>query len=234
MEVTLNHDTHTYTNKDGEVYQSVTTLIGEYQKPFNVEFFAAKTAKKRGITTEAVIQEWKEINHNANVRGTGFHLIMEEFLKTKNIPKENEDIINSFKSKTYDVITNGSEVFSERLLYSHKHKLAGTADLIVVNGDYFHILDFKTNKKFDYFSKYNEYFFAPLSHLQVSKLSIYSIQMSIYARLFEDLTHKKCAGLRLLYLKEYEKKRYWQDINALYMKETVDNILNDRLTKITK
>jgi len=53
VKVTLDEATHTYTDDKKQVYTSVTTVIGKYEKPFNKEFWAVWTALKemgvRGI-----------------------------------------------------------------------------------------------------------------------------------------------------------------------------------------
>jgi hypothetical protein len=99
----------------------------------------------------------------------------------------------------------------------------------VVNGDVFHVLDYKTNKKFNFFSKYSEYFKEPIDYLQQCEFTTYSIQMSVYAHLFELMTGKKCASIRVLYLREFSGKRFWQDIHCTYLKSAVKELMQNRL-----
>jgi hypothetical protein len=49
--------------------------------------------------------------------------------------------------------------------------------------------------------------------------------------LHEQLTGKKCAGLKIFYLREFDNKTFWQDIAALYMKSTVLDLLQDKVKK---
>lgn len=232
MPVTLNHDTHVYTNTEtGEVYTSVTTFIGKYKKPFDKDKWSKYVAQRDGLSQEEVLDKWSTITTTAQNRGTNVHLIMENYIKEKKIEKGYEEFVDSFIKKTNGIILPDSKILSEELLYSHEHKLAGTADLIVENKNIFHVMDFKTNKKFNYTNKYNEYFFEPIDYLPQCEFTTYTIQLSIYARMHELLTGKKCAGMKVFYLREFKDKTFWQDIPMIYMKDTVDKLFKDKLSK---
>lgn len=232
MSVTLNHDTHVYTNTEtGEVYTSVTTFIGKYKKPFDKDKWSKYVAQRDGLSQEEVLDKWSNITTTAQNRGTNVHLIMENYIKEKKIEKGYEEFVDSFIKKTNGIILPDSKILSEELLYSHEHKLAGTADLIVENKNIFHVMDFKTNKKFNYTNKYNEYFFEPIDYLPQCEFTTYTIQLSIYARMHELLTGKKCAGMKVFYLREFKDKTFWQDIPMIYMKDTVDKLFKDKLLK---
>jgi ATP-dependent exoDNAse (exonuclease V) beta subunit len=232
MPVTLNHDTHVYTNTEtGETYTSVTTFIGKYKKPFDKDKWSKYVAQRDGLSQEEVLDKWSTITTTAQNRGTNVHLIMENYIKERKIEKGYEDFVDSFIKKTNGIILPDSKILSEELLYSHEHKLAGTADLIVENKNIFHVMDFKTNKKFNYTNKYNEYFFEPIDYLPQCEFTTYTIQLSIYARMHELLTGKKCAGMKVFYLREFKDKTFWQDIPMIYMKDTVDKLFKDKLLK---
>jgi len=232
MPVILNHDTHVYTNTEtGETYTSVTTFIGKYKKPFDKDKWSKYVAQRDGLSQEEVLDKWSNITTTAQNRGTNVHLIMENYIKEKKIEKGYEEFVDSFIKKTNGIILPDSKILSEELLYSHEHKLAGTADLIVENKNIFYVMDFKTNKKFNYTNKYNEYFFEPIDYLPQCEFTTYTIQLSIYARMHELLTGKKCAGMKVFYLREFKDKTFWQDIPMIYMKDTVDKLFMDKLSK---
>jgi ATP-dependent exoDNAse (exonuclease V) beta subunit len=232
MPVILNHDTHVYTNTEtGETYTSVTTFIGKYKKPFDKDKWSKYVAQRDGLSQEEVLDKWSNITTTAQNRGTNVHLIMENYIKEKKIEKGYEEFVDSFIKKTNGIILPDSNILSEELLYSHDHKLAGTADLIVENKNIFYVMDFKTNKKFNYTNKYNEYFFEPIDYLPQCEFTTYTIQLSIYARMHELLTGKKCAGMKVFYLREFKDKTFWQDIPMIYMKDTVDKLFMDKLSK---
>jgi hypothetical protein len=232
MSVILDHETHTYTNTDtGEKYTSVTTLIGNYKKPFDKDKWSKYVAQRDGLSQKEVLDKWSDITVTAQNRGTNVHLVMENYIKSNKIEKGYEPLVDSFIKKTKGIILPKSKILSEELLYNHEHKLAGTADLIVENDNFFHIMDFKTNKKFNFINKYNDYFYSPIDYLPQCEFTTYSIQMSIYAYMHELLTNKKCSGLTVFYLREFTDKTFWQEIPCSYMKSTVKELLNDKKTK---
>ena len=232
MPVILDHDTHTYTNtENGDVYTSVTTLINTYKKKFDSDKWSKVIAKREGTTQEQILNKWSEITTTAQNRGTNVHLIMENFVKHNKIEKGYEELVDSFVKKTIGVIKPDSKILSEELLYSHEYKLAGTADLIVENDDIFYVLDFKTNKKFNFTNKYNEYFYEPIDYLPQCEFTTYTIQLSIYAHMHEQLTGKKCGGLKIFYLREFSNKIFWQEYACIFMKPTVLSLLNDKKLK---
>lgn len=232
MPVKLDHDTHIYTNTEtGEQYTSVTTLINVYKKKFDSEKWSKLIAQREGKTQQEILNKWSEITVTAQIRGTNVHLVMENFIKDKKIEKGFEELIDSFIKKTTGIIVPTSKIFSEELLYSHEYKLAGTADLVVENNDIFYIMDFKTNKKFNFINKYNEYFYEPIDYLPQCEFTTYTIQLSIYAWMHEQLTGKKCGGLKIFYLREFNDKTFWQEIPCTYMKSSVIDLLKDKKLK---
>lgn len=232
MSVILDHDTHTYTNTEtGENYTSVTTLIGNYKKPFDKDKWSKYVAQRDGLSQKEVLDKWSNITTTAQNRGTNVHLVMEQYIKSNKVEKGYEELVDSFIKKTKGIILPNSNILSEELLYNHEYKLAGTADLIVENNNIFYIMDFKTNKKFNFVNKYNDYFYEPIEYLPQCEFSTYTIQMSIYAYMHELLTNKKCGGLTIFYLKQYDNKTYWQEIACSYMKSSVKDLLNDKKKK---
>lgn len=228
MPVKLDHENHIYTNTEtDEKYNSVTTLIGSYKKKFDSDKWSKVVAKREGTTQEQILNKWSEITTTAQNRGTNVHLIMENYVKYNKIEKGYEALVDSFVKKTIGVLKPNSNILSEELLYTHKYKVAGTADLIVENDDIFYVLDFKTNKKFNFVNKYNEYFEEPLEYLPQCEFTTYTIQLSIYAWMHEQLSGKKCGGLKIFYLREFSDKTFWQEIPAPYMKPSVEILFDD-------
>jgi ATP-dependent exoDNAse (exonuclease V) beta subunit len=231
MAVTIDHETHTYTNENGEKYMSVTTFIGTYKKPFDKDKWSKHVALRDGVSQEEILNKWAGITLTAQNRGTNVHLVMEKYIKERKIEKGYEEFVQSFIKKTTGIFLTDSNVLSEHILYSDYYKLAGTADLIVENGNSFYVMDFKTNKKFNYVNKYNEHFYEPIEYLQQCEFTTYTIQLSIYAWMHEKLTGKKCAGLKIFYLREFSDKTFWQEIPCMYVKDTVNILLEDKMKK---
>jgi ATP-dependent exoDNAse (exonuclease V) beta subunit len=116
------------------------------------------------------------------------------------------------------------EVLSEFKLYDHDYELAGTADLVFCHkNNTFTIGDFKTNKKFNFTSKYNENLLYPIDHLHNCEFNVYALQLSIYAYMYEKLTGNKCRGLVIFYLENGK----WAPVSCNYLKNDVVAILSD-------
>ena len=96
-------------------------------------------------------------------------------------------------------MTKGT-IYPETILFSEKHELAGTADIIEDCGDYFNVWDFKTNKKINYVSDYGHWLNPPLTYLSDCQYNIYGLQMSIYAYMFQMETGKKVGRMALFTL----------------------------------
>jgi len=202
---------HKYIHKfSGEKFKSVTTVLSMLEPEFNSEEIALaismqdpskKKEQYQNMSQEEILTEWKRINDEANEYGTEIHEIMEKYLLADKIyiPKNDyeRDIITKFQE--IDPMVNG-KIYPETILFSEKHKLAGTADIIEDCGDYFNVWDFKTNKEVNYISKYNHWLNKPVSHLSDCQYNIYSLQMSIYAYMFQLETKKKVGRLGLFYL----------------------------------
>lgn len=232
MEVVLDAATHIYTNTaTGEQYTSVTNFIAQYKKPFDKDFWSKKIAAREGVDQQTILDTWKSITTTAQNRGTNVHLVMERYIKEQYVEPGSEELVDSFIKRTNAIIKPDSNILSETLLFNHPHKLAGMSDLIVENGDIFYVMDFKTNKKFNFVSKYNEYFYTPIDYLQQCEFNTYTIQLSIYAYMHELMTGKRCGGLKIFYLREFSG-RFWQEINCSYMRSTIEKLFEDRAKKL--
>lgn len=126
-----------------------------------------------------------------------------------------EELANSPLAFTYPTIYEklkgyvlaGWIIYAEKRVYSAKYLIAGTIDVLLVKGEYFIILDWKTNKKplkwdsgyykkvwnFDRSKKIetkewvktNATFKYPLNHITHCKGNIYTLQLSLYSYLCE-------------------------------------------------
>lgn len=185
-EITFDEGPHTYTvNKTKQKLTSVSTLISHYSQPFDPDGWAAyHCAKKAGITTREMQKRWEDNKLKACARGTDFHRQAEHFINTGEILDEcDKDIIEDFKNKVKFV----GQVFSEVLLYSIPHLVAGTSDIL----EYFpetHSVsgkDFKTNKEISIEGHKGAMMKPPFDHLPDSSMSKYSLQLSTYLYLLE-------------------------------------------------
>lgn len=269
--ITFDPIPHRYTDEEGLVYKSVTTLINDVVPPFDTEKWSKYKSEQTGLPQSVIKQNWKDINKEACERGTEKHEKLETSIKDSQFKRSllstagislggreftNIDIdvlSHSMLAKEYPVIflflkkhiENGAKLYAEKRVYSYEHLVSGTIDLLLVKGNKFMIVDWKTNKKELYFkSGYykkvngietdkwvdtNEYMLEPLTHVQNCKGLIYTIQLSLYAWLVEywGLT---CAGLVLFHIRDnVEPKLY----NIPYDKSSAEFLLIHRKNSLT-
>lgn len=236
-EVTFKEDTHQYFNDKGEEYISCTTLIGKYIPKFDVDIMASKTAFKNNKKTEEVKQEWQINNKFSTDYGTMIHKGIEGCIK--HIPEyyenENKDIVKSGYEKICKYI--GEEnINSEMLLWNHNYKIAGQSDIVQFTSktvyidhqrtsiNIINIGDIKTNKSFEFYSKYNNYMLYPVNHLMACHFNDYTLQLSLYAFMLQELYPTFHIGT--LFLMHYDRnKNIWTKINLPYMKYEVMALL---------
>jgi hypothetical protein len=182
---------HTYENEKGELYTSVTTLIKKYTPQKDWNEIAAKFAKKNKKSVEEVQAAWKEEGKKAVDKGTAYHEKMENLYKeTGQFKIEEQDclvydspIIEGIKVARDLKLDQG--IYPELLIFSHKYKLAGQADLVeVVNGK-INVKDYKTNKKIDkesykHWKDGHEMMNFPANKFMNCNYWHYALQLNIY------------------------------------------------------
>lgn len=188
---------------------------------------------------DEILGEWEQKREVACVRGTHIHKEYElKTLKQDYSDLSEYDIPNFLDSPNLKVVTNniipeGNAVLPELLLSrisdDGKLRIAGQADLVIVLGNEFYILDFKTNKKIDtksYFDrkkKRSEKLLFPLNHLDQCNYNVYTVQLSTYAWMIEKNNPKlKCKGLYLLHHDHSDKLTTYE---LDYCKKDVERML---------
>jgi hypothetical protein len=213
---------HHYTNVlTGENYISVSTLVNKFKSEFDKANISRAVADKRGISQAEVLAEWEKTNTDSKVIGTAIHAAIEEFCKAGTIQPAHQKVIEEFK-KLGD-FSKASGALLEQLVYSHAHKVAGTADIIYPDGKFFDVYDVKTNKKFNFFSQYRKSLKPPVDHFSDCEFNSYALQLSLYAYLYHIMTGRIARHLSIF---------YWDKINEAftrypiaYLKNDVENIL---------
>lgn len=213
--ITFKEDTHQYFDPFGVEYQSVTKMLHSYASPFDENAMSAAVARKRGVTQAEVLAEWEAERNRACDYGTAVHLLMENYIKKKEVVPGNERLYASFDEIVKQNMPRCINILSEIILWDEKARVAGTSDLIFeLPNDEFVVGDFKTNKELKFFSKYNSFMLYPIEHLSDCNYNIYCLQLSVYALMYERLTGKKCRNVFLLYRVGDE----WTYIPGNYMK----------------
>lgn len=211
---------HRYFNAETkDEYKSVSSVISQFKPKFDSDKWSKFIAEKEGRKQEDILRQWDTIRDTANEKGKRIHKLIENYLvdgKSENTPFF-KNFLNSYNSEKEE----NSLVFSEKILFNHQYKIAGTSDIIEDCGRYFNVFDLKTNKKFSFCNKYNERMLHPLEHLSVCEYTSYSIQLSLYAYMFSSMTGKHVGKLKIFYNNEDN----WYVIPIGYMKDTIEKIL---------
>ncbi len=204
--VTFNEEAHSYTaDLSGKKYTSATTLIGKFKQKFDTIAVSTAYAKKNGYTPEYWQEQWKKTSQIACDKGTKFHKRKEDaMIAAGSVTREKRvipvHISEVLKNVDYDYKNIPDGVHPELLLWNHYFELAGLADIITIDGNYFDIDDYKTNKKIDKNSfkhpqtGYKKMLF-PLQHLQDCNFNHYQLQLSLYAFMLEQLSGKTCRSI---------------------------------------
>jgi len=221
--IIFDEKSHTYTNANtDEKYISVTTLLGKYKTPFDKDKHSLRVAEREGVSQEMVLEMWEKENKRATDRGTKIHKLMENYVSFGERSEDYDWLYKSYDKVISYSVEKYKKIYSENLLHNDEFKIAGTADLIYDHGDYFTIGDFKTNKRFNYTSDFNEHFKDPIDHLLYCEFNNYALQMSMYAYMYEKISGKKCKKIVVFYLKEDK----WLPIHCNYLKSDIKNILS--------
>ena len=212
---------HRYFHQDTkEEYKSVSSVISQFKPHFDSDKWSKIIADREGVKQEDIIERWNKIRDDANEKGKRIHKNIELYLNDGKV--EDTPFFKNFISLfEYEEREENSTIYSEKILYTHDYKVAGTSDIIEDCGRYFNVFDLKTNKKFSFINKYNERMLPPLQHLSVCEYTSYSIQLSLYAFMYHKMTGKHVGKLKVLY-NEDDK---WMSIPMIYMKDTIEKIL---------
>jgi hypothetical protein len=221
--LSFNPAKHAYTNQlTGEDYISVTTLLSKFKKQFDSHSISERIAKRDGGTPEEIRAKWAQQNEESKKYGSLIHSIIEKYNKTQTITEGYESLIEAYKN--FGLIQKTDQILSEEQLYSHTHKLAGTADIIrLEEKGGFSIFDIKTNKRFNFYSQYNEKLLYPVEHLSACEYTSYSLQLSLYGYMFEGISGRKLNQLGIIYYDRNVNKFTFYPV--IYMKTDILRLL---------
>lgn len=139
-----------YRTPDGNMYPSVTTVLGVLPKP-ELEIWKKRVGEEEAAT----------VSSRATIRGTAIHDLTERFLKNEAIVK---DAYNPLYMMEWAPLKHVVEqhvdniVGCEIALYSDILKMAGTIDLIADWNGKQSLIDFKTSTSWKHESQIESYF----------------------------------------------------------------------------
>lgn len=224
----------------GKIYKSVTTTLASIEPHFDAEGVSLAITKQLdtlkqeryiGLNQQQILDYWQMLNDEANIYGTKVHDIVERYLLADKwyFPPENADGV--FEQKVIDgynllKIDEGRAMWPERILFSEEYELAGTSDLIIdIDDVFFDVGDYKTNRVFNFYNPFGfETLHKPFDHLQSCQWSIYCLQLSVYAYMYElEFPKRKCRQIYVLY---WDKtKEMFEKIQIMYLKKEAKQLI---------
>lgn len=217
-------DKHKYFIGNKELI-STTTFIGEFKKPFNADYWATVKAKERGVSKQQILLEWDDIRDTACVKGSDLHSYSDNFMHNRVFPTDVPDaLIKQFKEFYKKFINNNLVIRTEYVLGDIDLGIAGMIDLFCYNKekDYFYIADYKTNKKFDFESKYNNYYLEPINFLEDCSFVTYSLQTSIYRYIIEKNLGIELGDSVVIWFND--KNDSYEPVKCTYYKKEVEKM----------
>lgn len=234
MEVHYDDASHTYFTLEGGrkvFYTSATTLIGKYKVPFDARKMAEITARKRGGTPEQWIKEWSKTSKKACDYGSKVHNKFEADMLATGTTEVNGRVLpvqNSVTLLDYTLLPDG--VYPELKLWNHEHRIAGRADVIILETiagqRYMHVEDYKTNKEIameGYLFRDGSFkvMLSPVEHLHCCNYNHYNLQLSLYQFMGEAMGFKP--GYRRMIHVPKDGDR--TDYELPYLKNEITSIL---------
>lgn len=229
--------THTYyLKKDKTPLTSVTTFIGQYKNKFDVEYHSKRISERDNIPQEEIIKKWDDIRELACYIGENFHLFAEQvslnkiydkFEVSEKLMKMCIDFYKNFYAKGNTIIK------TEILVYDIDTMLSGQSDFLFYNknSDEFFVGDYKTNKKLDTHSEWENKMLTPVEHLDDCELEHYALQLSLYKYIIEKVTGIIFSDkLFIIWFNEVNDKAITYVLN--YKKKEIEAMIKDRINKI--
>lgn len=181
-----------------------------------------------------ILEDWATKREESCIRGTAIHRMHElEHLAGKTKELQTLGLGGKFSANVSNILEPGKGVYPELLLSrisdDGKLRLAGQADLVIIDGYDVWILDYKTNKKietksyFDRKTKRSQMLKYPLNNIQDTNFWHYSLQLSTYAWMIQKINPKfNIKGLILLH---YDHDDNYTEYQCEYLKNDVERML---------
>ena len=211
-EVTLRHSDHRYFDNEGNEYASVSKMLGTLKEPFDADMMSKRCAGKgkyAGMTAKEVRTAWTANAKESTDHGSSIHDAIDNYTKTGKIKDADTVLDSMLKSIVSDYIPY-KKTYDECVMYlkfdepcGQYHGIAGMSDrILVVTKSIADVEDYKTNikKGIEFNSKYNQYMKYPVEHLQDCNFNQYSLQLSVYGLLYENLTQSKIRSLWIRFI----------------------------------
>jgi len=187
---------------NGKELISVTTLIHQYQRDFEEDYWSDIKAKEFSLEQYEIIRAWRFINKKGTMKGSFIHDYLENLFLNKKYEYPEEKILNEFGfdpiKKEYDITKQHADKFykevnralipirPEYVVFDRETLVAGMVDMLFYNkkSKQYEIWDWKTNKEFTD-AEPERQLLHELFTLDDCDLEIYSLQLELYKQIIE-------------------------------------------------
>lgn len=200
---------HKYLDEEDRDYVPVTSFIKSFQAYVDWDTIADVKAKKLGnITKEELLQQWADKRNKGAERGTLFHKMKEDELLSKGDPRIVGYSTDAHAGTKVDssMLLEDNTTYVEKMIWSKRFGVCGTADLVEVVGGKINIKDYKTNEKLD-FESYKHWrdgskrLLFPVQHLDDCNFNVYQLQVNCYMyMLLQQNRHLKMGNMEVLHI----------------------------------
>lgn len=214
-------DEHVYLI-NGNKAKSVTSVLKQYVKPFERDYWANIKAKKSGVDVEEILSQWEFSAKFSQIKGTLVHQFIEHKLTNAEFTYPEEVIVESFGYDPIqtpfnqiveiacqfltDIDNKMIPIVSEFIIGDAEYLIGGTIDQLFYNkkSNKLEIWDWKTNKEIKVESRY--FHLDPLSHIPDTELDHYSLQLSLYKLILERNTGLELGNSYITWFNENSPK----------------------------
>ena len=242
VDLTFYPEEHVYMDDDGCRYTSGTTFVKEHFPEFDSSATAKRVAARENRLETEILSEWAHTAKEACDYGTLVHEYAEyrihkiigsaSLSEPASIPRaasEKEVIAFAAVDKAIPMLQASYELWTpESIIFDPVFNLAGTMDIPGMNpktGALF-VGDWKTNKKLENESKYNQQGLKPIAHMSDCNLNHYALQLSLYAWMMVSTGYvpkETPVELAILYLPPFSVDPVWQPLP--YLKKEIDDMV---------
>jgi len=231
---------HVYLNTNTQKYiKSVTQTLGIYSPPFPPEMLEIK-AQQLNVAPSELQTVWDLKRDFGTSKGSDTHNYLENRFNRKvlrqPLPHVWERLSTTLKAHYSSQLTaclNHAKAF----VYHHPNLVPIKMELVVgdeviagqVDGLFWDsttkeylIIDYKTDKKIDFTTRYDKYFFDPISHLEYCEYNKYCLQISLYRYLLEKYTSIKLGTSKIVWLNANNES--YRIIDLAYLKDEVHEL----------
>ena len=230
---------HHYEYKGKRIGISVTSFYALYENEFNEMEMAERSANKRGMSVQEILDEWHYKRDFSCDKGTTIHEYIQSLFSGNEYRKLTFD-----ESKEYLDAVDKCQRQADNFYQDFKDRLEHVADEYVIGSLEYDIsscidhifrnkltgglvlVDYKTNSDIYKSDRYAKNMKVPLQHLKDTVLNHYALQLSIYKYLVKKYTNLKFEDMFIVWFSELNEN--YQIVNVPYLKNEVETILEWR------